>query len=375
MTIPAAKDKPLFTPGPLTTSLSVRTAMLRDLGSRDATFMTAVKETREKLLEIAGVSQADGYEAVLMQGSGTFGVEAALGTFSPPAARWLIVSNGAYGDRMAKICRTLKIDHQVLACEETQQPNLAEIQQTLEQSKFTALAVVHCETTSGILNPIEEIGAIAAKLGITYFVDSMSAFGGIDFSLKNCQIDCLVSSANKCVEGVPGFSFAICKRELLERSIGNARSLSLDLVDQWQVMEKTGQFRFTPPTHVILAFRQALTELEAEGGAAGRAQRYRENHQTILAETRKLGFTELLPPELQAPIITSLRYPTHPNFSFDRFYELLSERGFVIYPGKVSRADCFRIGNIGRLFASDMKMLASALREVLAEMQIPVPLN
>jgi len=229
---------------------------------------------------------------------------------------------------------------------------------------------VHCETTTGVVNPIEELGAVAQAAGVEYFVDAMSSFGAIPINLSKCQIDYLVSSANKCVEGVPGFSFVLARRGSLEKTQGYARSLSLDLYDQWAGLEKNGQFRFTPPTHALLAFHQALLELEAEGGVAGRAARYRANYQTLVGAMRQLGFQEYLAPEDQGYIITSFRYPTDPNFSFEEFYDRLNARDYVIYPGKVSDADCFRIGNIGRIFESDVASLLAAVAEVLREMDI-----
>lgn len=368
-TIPQWKDKALFTPGPLTTSLAVKQAMLRDLGSRDFTFIHVVREIRRRLLEVGQVAGA-GYEAIPMQGSGTFSVEAVFSSTVRPDGCVLIVVNGAYGQRMAKMCKVLRIEHEVLECPENELPRLGEIESKLKTGKFSDLAVVHCETTTGIINPIREIGALARAAGVQYFVDAMSSFGAIPFSIGECQIDYLVSSANKCIEGVPGFGFVIARRAALEKTGGWARSLSLDILDQWHGLEKNGQFRFTPPTHVLLAFHQALIELELEGGPAGRGARYQQSYETLVAGMRAMGFKEYLPTELQGYIITSFLYPKHPKWSFDEFYKRLNDRDFVIYPGKVSNADCFRIGNIGRLFEPDIRALLNAIREVLEEMGI-----
>jgi 2-aminoethylphosphonate-pyruvate transaminase len=368
---PPARDKPLFTPGPLTTSRTVKQAMLRDLGSRDYEFIATIQAVRERLLAVAGVSKEQGYEAVLVQGSGTFGIEAVLSSVTPPSGKWLIVINGAYGERLARIAQVHRIAHADLKCPEDALPRAADVDRALAADPaVTGVAVVHCETTTGILNPIEEIGRVVQKHGQTYVVDSMSAFGAVAFDLRACGIDYLVSSSNKCIEGVPGFSFVICKRAALLATEGWARTLSLDLLAQWQGLEKTGQFRFTPPTHAILAFRQALDELAAEGGVAGRAARYRRNYETLVAGMRAMGFVEYLRPELQGHIITSFRYPADPHFRFEDFYRRLNDKGFVIYPGKVSNADCFRIGTIGRLFESDIRALLLAIREALAEMGV-----
>ena len=362
------QDKPLFTPGPLTTSLTVKQAMLRDLGSRDVEFITAVRELRDELLSVAGVSQEAGYEAIIMQGSGTFSVEAVIASAMPPRGKLLVVVNGAYGDRIVKIAKVHQIETVVQQYRENELPSLDAIDQALaEDDEIKMVVAVHCETTSGIINPIEKIGQIVSKHGRCYFVDSMSAFGAVPLDFAAAHIDFLVSSANKCIEGVPGFGFCICRREALLATRGWSRTLSLDLLGQWEGLEKNGQFRFTPPTHTILAFRQALRELEQEGGVAGRAARYEENYRTLLTGMRRLGFND---PEIQGYIITSFRYPEDPNFQFEKFYDLLNESGFVIYPGKVSDADCFRIGNIGRIDKSDVEALLEAISNVLETMQV-----
>lgn len=368
------RDKPLFTPGPLTTSLTVKQAMLRDLGSRDDEFIAVIKRVRDRLLAVAGVSQKQGYECVLMQGSGTFTVEAVISSAMPRDGKLLVVVNGAYGDRMVAIAKRYGIETVVVRAKEDQLPNVAEIEQVLAKTpNIRMTAVVHCETTSGIINPIEAIGKIVRRHKCLYFVDSMSAFGAVPFDFEACQIDYLVSSANKCIEGVPGFAFAICRRESLLATEGVARTVSLDLLAQWQGLERNGQFRFTPPTHTILAFNQALSELDAEGGVAGRARRYRENHETLCRGMQDMGFQEYVSRDLQGDIITSFRYPSDRRFEFEEFYRRLNDKGFVIYPGKVSDADCFRIGSIGRIFPGDVAALLQAIREVLGDLGIALP--
>ncbi len=364
------KDKILFTPGPLTTSRTVKQAMLQDLGSRDFEFIEAIAQIRRDLLTLGEVADA-GYEAILMQGSGTFGIEAVFSTVTPPDGKWLCIINGAYGRRMNYIAGVLGIETTVLTYPENHKPNLQEINDTLAQDPaITHVAVVHCETTTGIINQVEEIGEIVRRNGRVYFVDAMSSFGAIPLNLAEAKIDFLVSSANKCIEGVPGFSFALARRDALLAADGYARSVSLDLLAQWRGLEANGQFRFTPPTHALLAFAQALNELMMEGGVKSRNGRYRQNYQTLVAGMRKMGFVEYLNPEDQGPIITSFRYLDHPNFTFQRFYEALNKHDFVIYPGKVSNADCFRIGHIGRIFPPDVKSLLAAIADVLIEMGI-----
>lgn len=368
---PSGNDKPLFTPGPLTTSATVKEAMLTDLGSRDTAFIGAVREIREGLLALAGVSQERGWESVLMQGSGTFCVESVLSSSLPRDGALLVARNGAYGARIATIARCHGVPVVEVVCGEGSPVDPAAVEAAVrEHPELTHLAVVHCETTSGVLNPVEEVGAIARAHGLTYFVDSMSAFGAVPIDLEACHVDFLVSSANKCIEGVPGFGFALCRRAALDACEGRARSLSLDLYAQWAGLEKDGQFRFTPPTHALLAFHRALQELESEGGVSGRQARYQANHARILEGIKALGLSAYVPEEDQCWIITSVRYPESETFSFEELYSRLNERGFVIYPGKVTDADCFRIGNIGRLFESDMDGLLAALGEVLGEMGV-----
>jgi 2-aminoethylphosphonate-pyruvate transaminase len=368
---PSGKDKPLFTPGPLTTSATVKEAMLSDLGSRDTAFVQAVAEIRTGLLRLAGVSKEEGWESVLMQGSGTFSVESVLSSSIPKDGALLVARNGAYGERIATIARCHGIPVHEVICGEGEPVEPAAVEAALDaHPEVTHLAIVHCETTSGVLNPVEAVGELAAARGVTYFVDSMSAFGAVPIDLEACHVDFLVSSANKCIEGVPGFGFALCRRAALDDCEGRARSLSLDLFAQWKGLDTSGQFRFTPPTHALLAFHRALFELEEEGGVSGRQARYQTNHARILSGIQALGLEAYVPEEHQCWIITSIRYPESEGFSFDVLYERLNERGFVIYPGKVTDADCFRIGNIGRLFPEDMDALLTALGEVLAEMGV-----
>lgn len=368
--LPSWRDKALFTPGPLTTSRTVKQAMLRDLGSRDTEFLAIVRAIRGRLLALGAVAEPE-YTAVPMQGSGTFGVEAVLASVVPAGGRVLVASNGAYGQRIGRIARVLGIDVVPLDHPEHVPIDPAQIARALEAKPDIALiAVVHCETTTGIVNPIERIGEMTKGPRTRLFVDAMSSFGAVPIDLAASGIDYLVSSANKCIEGVPGFSFVLARRAALEATAGWARSVSLDLHAQWKGLENNGQFRFTPPTHALLAFDQALTELDWEGGVAGRAARYRANYETLIAGMRSMGFAEYLPPERQGYIITSFRYPAHSRFRFEEFYQRLSERGFVIYPGKVTDADCFRIGNIGRIFPADVSALLAAIADVLGVMGV-----
>ena len=354
-------SKLLFTPGPLTTSESVKAAMMRDLGSRDREFLEIVRDIRKRLVALGDAREGD-YECVLMQGSGTFAVESVISSVIPRDGQFLVLVNGAYGRRIVQMARIHGIEVQVLEAPENQKIQASDVRQFLAAAPdITHVAVIHCETTTGIVNPIEEIGRAVKDAGALYIVDAMSSFGAIPVSLAGASIDFLVSSANKCIEGVPGFGFILARRAALESTRGHARSLSLDMHAQWAGLEGDGQFRFTPPTHALLAFHQALNELDAEGGVAARSARYQENHRVLAEGMAALGFEPYLSPEDQSCIITTYRYPEDPAFSFEGLYSGLSELGFVIYPGKLSQAPCFRIGTVGRLEAKDIKGLLAAI--------------
>jgi len=364
--LPAARDRLLFTPGPLTISSSVKLAMLRDVGSRDREFIDVVADVRDRLLRIAGLDAAE-YAAILLPGSGTYGVEAVVGSVLPPDGRLLVIENGAYGRRMSRIADALLIDASALGYPENAIPDLAEIERSLEaEPRPTHLAMVHCETTTGLINPIADVGELARAHRIPFIVDAMSSFGGMPLDVAGCGIDFLISSANKCIEGAPGLSFVLARREALEACEGWARSLSLDLLAQLRGLDGDGQFRFTPPTHAVLALRQALVELANEGGVGARNARLTALQAQLVEGMRSLGFEPFLADELQGPVITAFWYPW-PGFPFDRFYGLLRDAGYVIYPGKVSHADLFRIGTVGRLFTADVSALLSAVERAVRE--------
>jgi 2-aminoethylphosphonate-pyruvate transaminase len=306
-----------------------------------------------------------------MQGSGTFAVEAMIGTLVPKAGKLLILINGAYGKRAAKICDYMSRAHADIEWPEDQAVDPQRVAAALQaDAAITHVFVVHCETTSGVLNPVEAVGAVVAAAGRRLLIDSMSAFGALPLDAASVAFDAVAASSNKCIEGVPGVGFVLCRRDALEAAKGNAHSLSLDLHDQWTAMEKTTQWRFTPPIQVIVAFEQALREHEEEGGVAGRGARYRENCRILVEGMRALGFETLLPDRLQAPIIVTFRMPADPKFHFESFYDRLREKGYVIYPGKLTVADSFRIGCIGRLGAAEMKGALAAIKATMDEMGV-----
>ena len=368
-TLSPTDDPWLLTPGPLTTSPEVKEAMLHDVGSRDTDFIALNVRLRERLLRI--VDGEARCTTVPLQGSGTFVVEAMLTTFLPPDGRLLILINGAYGWRMAKICQVAGLSYTTLEWPEDTPVDPDAVARKLEEEPHvTHVALVHCETTSGVLNPIERVAEVVARRGRRLLIDSMSAFGALPLSAEQIAFDAVVASANKCLEGVPGFGFCIADREALSNCQGNASSLSLDLFEQWTAMEGNGQWRFTPPTHALLAFDRALDTFEAEGGQKGRGGRYSENCRILVDGMRRLGFETLLADEVQAPIIVTFHKPSDERFDFDAFYDALRARGFVIYPGKLTVADSFRIGCIGQVGPQQMHQVLEAIDRTLHDMQV-----
>ncbi|MEI6573374.1 MAG: 2-aminoethylphosphonate--pyruvate transaminase [Alphaproteobacteria bacterium] len=359
----------LLTPGPLTTTPAVKEAMLRDWGSWDADLRAVVASIRADLLEIADASQ--GFECVLLQGSGSYGVEAALGSFAPKNKKTLMLTNGAYGERAIKAMSYMNRDFISYETDELEAPSAEEVAALLKANPDVgAVFLVQCETTSGIVNPVEDIAAVAQKAGCIVILDAMSSFGAMDLSMKRMGIDVLISSANKCIEGVPGFTYILARHDLLEASQGVSHSLSLDLYEQWAYMEKSGQFRYTPPTHILVAFAQALEQHKAEGGAPGRLARYKKTAKAMRDGMRRIGLTPLLGDNETGPIIQTFATPRDPNFDFTRFYEGLKQRGFIIYPGKLTKKPSFRVGNMGALDHEVMAMLVDATEATLKAMNV-----
>jgi 2-aminoethylphosphonate-pyruvate transaminase len=359
----------LLTPGPLTTTPAVKAAMLRDWGSWDADLRAVVASIRADLLEIADASQ--GFECVLLQGSGSYGVEAALGSFAPKNKKTLMLTNGAYGERAIKAMSYMNRDFISYETDELEAPSAEEVAALLKANPDVgAVFLVQCETTSGIVNPVEDIAAVAQKAGCIVILDAMSSFGAMDLSMKRMGIDVLISSANKCIEGVPGFTYILARRDLLEASQGVSHSLSLDLYEQWAYMQKSGQFRYTPPTHILVAFAKALEQHKAEGGAPGRLARYKKTAKAMRDGMRRIGLSPLLGDNETGPIIQTFATPRDPNFEFTRFYEGLKQRGFIIYPGKLTKKPSFRVGNMGALDHEVMAMLVDATEATLKAMNV-----
>ena len=360
----------LLTPGPLTTSAAVKQAMLKDWGSWDDDFRALTREMRASLLALTG-DRDDQLDCVPMQGSGSFSVEAMLGSFVPLEGKVLVLSNGAYGQRIAQTLEYLKRKHTIIDKGDYMPPRGDEVTEALlSDPSITHVVVVHCETSSGILNPIKEISDAVYAQGRKLLIDSMSAFGAVPLDINEVRYEAMVSSANKCIEGVPGFGFIIARKQELEAAKGRSHSLSLDVHAQWSHMNKTGQWRFTPPTHVVVAFVEALRAHKAEGGVAGRGARYTRNRDVVVEGMRDLGFETLLKDRWLSPIIVTFFCPEDPKFNFDTFYNLMKAKGFIIYPGKLTVVASFRIGCIGQMDEPVMLKVVQAAKETLFEMGV-----
>ena len=368
--LPKFGEPYLLTPGPLTTAYEVKEAMLKDWGSWDEDFRDLTKKLRKNLLSLLG-PRKNLYDCVPIQGSGTFAVESMLGTFIPKDGKLLVLANGAYGLRAAQTMDYLNRDYHLLDKGDYLPPRGSEVAGILENDKaITHVLVIHCETSSGILNPLEEIGAVVKSAGRKLLIDSMSAFGAVPVDPEKIDFEAMVSSANKCIEGVPGFGFVFAKLSALEAAKGNCHSLSLDIEAQWSAMEKSGQWRFTPPTHVVAAFLTALEIHEEEGGVAGRGARYTNNRDVMVSGMRDLGFETLLDERWLSPIIVTFFCPADRAFEFTKFYDLMKSEGYIIYPGKLTVVDSFRIGCIGRMDAHVMKGVVFAAKRALETMGV-----
>ncbi|MCK6503240.1 2-aminoethylphosphonate--pyruvate transaminase [Myxococcota bacterium] len=362
----------LLTPGPLTTHPDTRAAMREDRGSRDPAFTALDASVWRRLAGLVQAEDPDGdWVCVPVQGSGTFAVEAMLGTLVPRSGRLLVAVNGAYGRRMVEIMERLgrPADEVLIPEEDAVSPEAIDAALAADPA-ITHVAVVYSETTTGLVNPLAAISGIVAARGRRLLVDAMSAFGALPLAEALPGVDAVAASANKCLEGVPGVAFVLTRRAPLLASAGNSPSLSLDLHDQWRRREKDGQWRFTPPTHVIAALSTALDLHAAEGAVAGRGARYAENRRVLVSGMRELGFEPLLPDALQGPIIVTFVQPADPAWDFERVYAALEARGFAIYPGKLAACPSFRVGCIGQVFPDDLRRFVAAMDEVMGELGV-----
>ena len=365
----ASRDPILLTPGPLTTSLATKVAMLRDWGSWDSAFNAITATIRERLLDI--VSAQGSHVCVPMQGSGTFSVEAAVNTLVPCDGHLLVLINGAYGKRLAKLGQMMGRRVSVFETAEDVPTTPTDVERLLSADRsITHVGLIHCETSTGILNPMVDIAAVCARHGKRLIIDAMSSFGALPIDARTTPFDALVAASGKCIEGPPGMGFVIAKKSALDAAAGNCTSLSLDLHDQWQYMERTTQWRYTPPTHVVAAFAAALEAHTAEGGQPARLARYERNCDMLVTGMKALGFRPFLDPAIQAPIIVTFHAPADPRYTFREFYDRVREKGYILYPGKLTQVETFRVGCIGAIGPDELRHAVHAVRDTLADMGI-----
>jgi len=364
-----SRDPILLTPGPLTTTLETKTAMLRDWGSWDASFNAVTANLRRRLLDI--VNGHATHVCVPLQGSGTFSVEAAVNTTVPRDGHLLVLINGAYGKRLAKLAQMMGRRVSVFETADDVPTTADDVDRLLaKDASITHVGLIHCETSTGILNPLQAIAATVARHGRRLIVDAMSSFGALPIDVSTTPIDSLIAASGKCIEGPPGMGFVIVRRSTLEGCEGRSSSLALDLYDQWVYMEKTTQWRYTPPTHVVVAFNAALEQYVAEGGQPARLARYTANAEALVAGMHGLGFRVFLDAAIQAPIIYTFHAPADPAYEFKRFYGEVRDRGFVLYPGKLTQIETFRVGCIGAIGPSEMRQAVLAVGDALRAMGI-----
>jgi 2-aminoethylphosphonate-pyruvate transaminase len=364
-----SRDPILLTPGPLTTTLPTKMAMLRDWGSWDAEFNAVTAHVREKLADI--IHARETHTCVPLQGSGTFAIEAAVNTLVPRNGHVLVLINGAYGKRMAKLTEMMGRRVTTFETPDDVPTTADDVDRLLSRdASITHVGLIHCETSTGIQNPLAAIADVVARHGKSLIVDAMSSFGALPIDARATPFDAMIAASGKCVEGPPGMGFVLVRKGLLERCAGNSTSLVLDLADQWAYMEKTTQWRFTPPTHVVVALNAALDQYIAEGGRPARLARYTANYETLVAGMRELGFQPFLDPAIQAPIIVTFHAPADARYDFKEFYDRVRDKGFILYPGKLTQVETFRVGCIGAIGPDEMRHAVNAMRDTLAEMGI-----
>ncbi len=363
------RDRILLTPGPLTTTLRTKLAMLRDWGSWDADFIAITARVRKALLDI--VHGHDTHVVVPLQGSGTFSVEAAVATVVPRDGHVLVPDNGAYCKRAAKISQLMGRKATIMPVHEERPIGAAEVEAHLAaDASITHVILIHCETGTGVENPLAEIAALCERRGVGLIVDAMSSFAAMPIDARTLRFDALVAASGKCLEGVPGMGFVFLRKAILDGCAGRSHSLAMDLHDQHVYMEKTGQWRFTPPTHVLAALDEAIAQFVEEGGQPARGARYADNCRTLVEGMARLGFKPLLAPAVQAPVIVTFHAPADPRYEFKRFYDGAKARGFILYPGKLTQIETFRVGCIGAIGANEMRQAVEAVADTLREMGI-----
>ena len=366
------RDRILLTPGPLTTTLRTKLAMLKDWGSWDADFIAVTASVRRSLLAI--IHGQDSHVVVPLQGSGTFSVEAAIATLVPHDGHVLVLDNGAYCKRAARITSLMGRRCSTMSFDEASPVDPQALAQRLqEDASITHVVLIHCETGAGVLNPLQAVADVCERFDRGLIVDAMSSFAALEIDARKTRFDALIAASGKCLEGVPGMGFVFIRQALLDGCAGRSQSLAMDLHDQYVYMEKTGQWRFTPPTHVVVALHEAIAQFEAEGGQSARLSRYTRNYQTLVAGMATLGFKPFLDPAVQAPIIVTFHAPQHPAYEFKRFYDTAKHYGFLLYPGKLTQVETFRVGCIGAIGPVEMRQAVDAVAQTLRDMGISQP--
>ena len=366
------RDRILLTPGPLTTTLRTKLAMLKDWGSWDADFIAVTASVRRSLLAI--IHGQDSHVVVPLQGSGTFSVEAAIATLVPHDGHVLVLDNGAYCKRAARITSLMGRRCSSMSFDEASPVDPQALAQRLQEDAFiTHVVLIHCETGAGVLNPLQAVADVCERFDRGLIVDAMSSFAALEIDARTTRFDALVAASGKCLEGVPGMGFVFIRQALLDGCAGRSQSLAMDLHDQYVYMEKTGQWRFTPPTHVVVALHEAIAQFEAEGGQSARLARYTRNYQTLVAGMAALGFKPFLDPAVQAPIIVTFHAPQHPAYEFKRFYDTAKHYGFLLYPGKLTQVETFRVGCVGAIGPVEMRQAVDAVAQTLRDMGISQP--
>ena len=366
------RDKILLTPGPLTTTLRTRLAMLRDWGSWDADFNAVTASVRRSLLDV--LHGQDSHVVVPLQGSGTFSVEAAVATVVPPSDQGghiLVLDNGAYCKRAAKLSSMMGRRCTVIGFADDEPVSPAKLDATLQADpSISHVVLIHCETGAGVLNPLHEVAQVCQRRQVGLLVDAMSSFGALPIDARSTRFDALIAASGKCLEGVPGMGFVFIRKAVLDACAGRSQSLAMDLHDQHAYMEKTGQWRFTPPTHVVVALAEAIAQFEEEGGQSARLSRYRGNYETLISGMARLGFKPFLDPAVQAPIIVTFHAPAHPRYEFKAFYAAAKAHGFLLYPGKLTQVETFRVGCIGAIGKEEMEQAVHAVALALQDLGI-----
>jgi len=362
------RDKILLTPGPLTTTLRTKLAMLKDWGSWDADFNAVTARVRHSLLDI--IHGADSHVVVPLQGSGTFSVEAAVATLVPHDGHVLVLDNGAYCKRAARLSTLMGREVTSLDFDEAQSVDPEALEIYLQKdSSITHVVLIHCETGAGVLNPLQAVADVCQRFKVGLIVDAMSSFAALEIDARTTRFDALIAASGKCLEGVPGMGFVFIRKEVLAACEGRSQSLAMDLYDQYIYMEKTGQWRFTPPTHVVVALAEAIAQFEEEGGQAARLARYTRNCETLVAGMKALGFKPFLDPAVQAPIIVTFHAPDIAAYNFKDFYAAVRARGFLLYPGKLTQIETFRVGCIGAIGPNEITQAVHAIEWALRELK------